>query len=34
VHFPHTVLIDGNGLILARGLHGDELLEKLAEILK
>ena len=25
---PHTVLIDGEGTILARGLHGDELQEK------
>ncbi len=31
---PHTVLIDGDGVILARGLHGDELQEKLAEVLK
>lgn len=31
---PHTVLIDGEGIILARGLHGDELQEKLAEVLK
>ena len=31
---PHTVLIDGNGTIIARGLHGDKLLEKLEEILK
>ena len=31
---PHTVLIDGNGIILARGLHGEELQEKLAEVLK
>ena len=31
---PHTVLIDGDGIILARGLHGEELQEKLAEVLK
>ena len=31
---PHTVLIDGEGTIIARGLHGDGLLEKLAEVLK
>lgn len=31
---PHTVLIDGEGTILARGLHGDGLKEKLAEVLK
>ena len=31
---PHTVLIDGNGIIIARGLHGDELQDKLEEILK
>lgn len=31
---PHTVLIDGEGTILARGLHGDELQEKLAEVIK
>ena len=31
---PHTVLIDGNGIILARGLHGQGLQDKLAEILK
>ena len=31
---PHTVLIDGEGVILARGLHGDGLQEKLAEVLK
>lgn len=29
---PHTVLIDGEGTILARGLHGDELQSKLAEL--
>ncbi|MCD8184677.1 MAG: AhpC/TSA family protein [Bacteroides sp.] len=31
---PHTVLIDADGTILARGLHGDELQEKLAEVIK
>ena len=31
---PHTVLIDGEGTIIARGLHGDELQEKLAEVIK
>ncbi len=31
---PHTMLIDGNGTILARGLHGEELLAKLAEVIK
>ncbi|GAE17009.1 disulfide interchange protein [Bacteroides pyogenes JCM 6292] len=31
---PHTVLIDGEGTIIARGLHGDGLAEKLAEIIK
>lgn len=31
---PHTILIDGDGTILARGLHGDELQEKIAEVLK
>lgn len=31
---PHVVLIDGDGTILARGLHGEKLQEKLAEILK
>ena len=31
---PHTVLIDGEGTILARGLHGDELQEKIAEAVK
>ena len=29
--FDAAVLIDGDGVILARGLHGDELQEKLAE---
>ena len=31
---PHTVLIDGEGVILARGLHGEELQEQIAEALK
>lgn len=31
---PHTVLIDGEGTIIARGLHGEEIQEKLAELLK
>ncbi len=31
---PHTVLIDGEGTIIARGLHGDGLQTKLAEVLK
>lgn len=31
---PHTVLIDGKGIILARGLHGEELQEQIAEALK
>jgi len=31
---PHTVLIDKDGTILARGLHGEELQKKLAEIIK
>ncbi len=31
---PHVVLLDKEGKIIARGLHGDELLEKLAEVLK
>ncbi len=31
---PHIVLIDGEGTIIARGLHGDELQQKLAEIIK
>lgn len=31
---PHTVLIDGEGTIIARGLHGEGLLEKLAEVIK
>lgn len=31
---PHTVLIAGDGTILARGLHGEELQTKVAEALK
>ena len=31
---PHTLLIDGEGTIIARGLHGEELQSKLAEVLK
>ena len=31
---PHTVLIDAEGTIIARGLHGEGLQEKLAEVLK
>lgn len=31
---PHTVLIDGEGFILARGLQGEELQEKIAEVVK
>lgn len=31
---PHTVLIDGNGTIIARGLYGKELQTKIAEALK
>ncbi len=31
---PHTVLIDKDGTILARGLHGEELQKKLTEIIK
>lgn len=30
---PHTVLIDAEGVIIARGLHGEELQEKVAEAL-
>jgi peroxiredoxin len=29
---PHTVLVDPNGIIVARGLRGDELEAKLAEV--
>ena len=31
---PHVVLIDGEGTIIARGLHGEELMNKLAEVIK
>ena len=31
---PHTVLIDGDGTIIARGLHGDGLQQKLVEVIK
>lgn len=31
---PHTILVDADGTILARGLHGEELLTKIAETLK
>ncbi|MDE6822662.1 TlpA disulfide reductase family protein [Bacteroides acidifaciens] len=31
---PHTVLIDGDGTIIARGLHGEELQAKIAEVVK
>lgn len=31
---PHVVLIDGEGTIVSRGLHGGELQEKLAELLE
>ena len=31
---PHTVLIGKDGTILARGLHGEELQKKIAEIIK
>lgn len=31
---PHTMLIDGEGTIIARGLHGDELEAKLTEVIK
>lgn len=31
---PHTVLIDGDGMIIARGLHGDGLQAKIAEVVK
>ena len=31
---PHTVLIDGDGTIIARGLHGEGLQAKLAEVIK
>lgn len=31
---PHLVLLDKDGTILARGLHGEQLQEKLAELMK
>ena len=31
---PHTLLIDNDGTIIARNLHGEELMNKLSEILK
>lgn len=31
---PHVILIDENGTIIARGLHGDPLVEKVEELLK
>lgn len=31
---PHTVLFDGDGTIIARGLHGEELQAKIAEAVK
>lgn len=31
---PHTMLIDGDGTIVARGLHGDGLIKKIAELLE
>lgn len=31
---PHTVLIDGEGIIIARGLHGEGLKKRLAELLE
>lgn len=31
---PHTVLIDGDGIIIARGLHGEEVQNKLKEVIK
>jgi peroxiredoxin len=31
---PHTMLIDGDGIIVARGLHGEELSAKVDELLK
>lgn len=31
---PHTMLVDGEGTIVARGLHGEELLQKIAELMK
>ena len=31
---PYTVLIDGEGTIIARGLYGEELLKKIGEVVK
>jgi hypothetical protein len=31
---PHVILIDGEGTIIARGLHGEELQTKLAELIR
>lgn len=31
---PHVVLLDKDGTIVSRGLHGDELQEKIAELMK
>ena len=31
---PHTVLVDKDGTILAKNLHGEELNTKLAELIK
>ena len=31
---PHTILIDAEGKIIVRGLHGEELIEKIGEALK
>lgn len=31
---PHTILINEDGIIIARGLHGEEIQAKLAELLK
>lgn len=30
---PHTMLVDADGTILARGLHGEKLQTKLEEVL-
>ena len=31
---PHTILVDGEGTIIARGLHGEELQTQIAELVK
>ena len=31
---PHTILVDKDGTIIAKGLHGKEVAEKLRELLK